>query len=221
MQTHSGLTQRFRQTPIIQPSIVHTNRATGPEHSCQNHFPIGILNSGIDFPRSRCHIDNRTDTNPQGTIGIPHPQVTRTRMRKCNIFNSVIRCFLWHGTKNSENENLVENHKVNKNYNISERKINSEVEKNGRKQSVNWNHTDMILYWNQTDSHSVQVDINHNNSNQPMPVDLINIGSIHTSADICVIEKILASPLHSPVPASPIFSYRSESRHCMTHHSKE
>ena len=81
-------------------------------------------------------------------------------MRKCDIFNSVIRGFPWHGTKNSENLNLVENHKVNKNYKNSERKINSEVGKNGRKYSVNWNHTDLILDWNQNDSHSVHVDIN-------------------------------------------------------------
>ena len=36
-----------------------------------------------------------------------------------------------------------------------------------------------------------------------------NIGSIHDSDDICAIEKILASPVHSPIHASRIFTYAS------------
>ena len=58
----------------------------------------------------------------------------------------------------------------------------------------------------------IHVDPNHTNSNQAIPSDLTNIGSIHDSADIRAIENTLSSPVNlvytpSPVPASPIFTY--------------
>ena len=53
----------------------------------------------------------------------------------------------------------------------------------------------------------VHVGTNHTDLNQPIPVDSKNIGSIHDSANICALENILASPVHSPVQASPIFTH--------------
>ena len=55
----------------------------------------------------------------------------------------------------------------------------------------------------------IHVDQNHTDSNQPIPADSTNIGSIHDSDNIHKIEKILASLEHSPVHASPIFTYES------------
>ena len=78
-------------------------------------------------------------------------------------------------------------------------KIIFEVEKVGRKNSINWNHTDSIVNWNRKYSDSIHVDPNHTNWNQPIPSDSTNIRSIHDSADIRAIEKILASSVHSPV----------------------
>ena len=52
----------------IQPTIIHFKQATGPGHSDRNHFPIGILNSGIYVPRFRSNIDNYAGLNPQGPI---------------------------------------------------------------------------------------------------------------------------------------------------------
>ena len=85
----------------------------------------------------------------------------------------------------------------------TERKNNVEVGKVGRKNSVIWNHRDSDL---------IDVDPNHTNSNQPIPNDSTNIGSINDSADIHVIENILSSPVHLvhttyPVPAPPLFTY--------------
>ena len=48
----------------------------------------------------------------------------------------------------------------------------------GRKHSVNWNHTDSIINWNQKYTDSVHIDPNHTDSNQPIPDGLTNIGSI-------------------------------------------
>ena len=53
--------------------------------------------------------------------------------------------------------------------------------------------------------------MNHTNSIQTIPADSINIGSIHDSSDIRAIEYILTLPVHSLVPASPIFFYGSAS----------
>ena len=92
--------------PTIQPTIVHLNQATGPGHSDQNHFPIRILNSGIDIPRSGRNIDNLFGMNLQVPI------VTKTP--KSNIDNNfyifeffsrtldfAYRALLWRGTMKS------------------------------------------------------------------------------------------------------------------------
>ena len=61
--TLSTDTENFTE-PTIQPTIFHLKQATGLGHSDWNHFPIGILNSGIGVPISRHNIDNRTGLNP-------------------------------------------------------------------------------------------------------------------------------------------------------------
>ena len=106
----------------------------------------------------------------------------------------------------SESENLVENHRGNEVFKYAERENNFNIKNFGRKNSVNWNHTNLVLNWNQKYSESIHVDPNHTNLNQPIPVDLKNIGSIHDSANILTIEKILTSPVHSPVHNSPMFT---------------
>ena len=89
------------------------------------------------------------------------------------------------------------------------RKNNSKVEKVGRKHSVNWNHTDLILNWNQNLFDSIHIDTDHTKSNKLNPANSTNIGSIHGSENIRAIEKILASLVHSTVHTSPIFTYGS------------
>ena len=74
-----------------------------------------------------------------------------------------------------------------------------------------WNHTNLIINWNKKDYDSTYVDPNHTNSNQSIPDDLTNIGSINDSEHICEIYKILTSPVHSPIHASQIFNYGSAS----------
>ena len=54
-------------------------------------------------------MDDKIAMNPPRDIGIPLPQVTRTRMINCNIFNSVSRVFLWNNKMKNETGNLVEN----------------------------------------------------------------------------------------------------------------
>ena len=93
----------------------------------------------------------------------------------------------------------------------SERKDNFNVEKFGHEHIVNWNHTNLILNWNKKDSDSIQVDLNHTHSNQPIPDDSINIVSSHDSDNICAIEKILASTVYYLVHSSRIFTYGSAS----------
>ena len=111
----------------------------------------------------------------------------------------------------SESENLVENLGDNKIYNNAESKNDSKVEKVGHQNYVNWNLTDLIINWNPKYSDSIHVDPNHTSSNQPIPANSENIGSIHDSVSIRAIENILELPVHSPVHASPIFTYWSES----------
>ena len=105
----------------------------------------------------------------------------------------------WHDAGKSEFKNLG----GNQNFENSERKNNFEVEKVGRKNYGIWNHKYSI---------SIRVDKNHTDSNQPIPGDLTNIGSIHDSANIRAIENTLSTLVHfvhttSLVPASPIFTY--------------
>ena len=139
-------------------------------------------------------------------------------MSNYNIFNSVSRGSLWHGKMKSENENLVENLKGNKSFKNAENRNNFKIEKVWRKKSVNWNHTDSILNWNQKYSDSIHIDSNHTNSNQPIPADLTNIRSIYDSDNIYTIENISASPVSSPVQVSPIFTYGSASGSPSTSH---
>ena len=98
-----------------------------------------------------------------------------------------------------ESENLG----GNKTFENVDRENNLEVGKVGRKIYVIWNHKD---------SESIHFDPNHTNSNQRIPDNLTNIGSINDSAYICVIENMFSSPVqlvHAPylVPAPPIFTY--------------
>ena len=111
----------------------------------------------------------------------------------------------------SEGKNLVKNLIGNRIFEIAERRNNLKVEKVGRKSSVNRNHTDLILNWNIKKSDSINVHPNHTNSNQLIPDNSTNIGSINYSANILAIEKILVSPVYSLVYASPIFTYGSAS----------
>ena len=69
----------------------------------------------------------------------------------------------------------------------ADRENNFEVEKVGLNNSVIWNH------W---DSYSILVDLNQTNSDQPIPANLKNIGSIHDTDDMCAIENILKPSLH-------------------------
>ena len=200
--------------PTIQPTIIHLKQANGTRHGERNHLPIGILNSGIDVPRSGRNIDNHIGMNPQGPIVTTIPESNRAN--NCDILNSVSKtsditytsspC---HDTIKYEDENLVENLRDNKNFKNAERKKSSKVEKVGRKNSVNWNHTNSILNWNKKYSKLIHIDTNHTDSIQPILDNLTNTVSIHDSANILAIENILALLVHSLVPASPIFLYRN------------
>ena len=128
-------------------------------------------------------MDNLTGVNPQGPTGTIIPETNSAC--NCNIFNSIssksdisYRGSSWHGTAKNERENLGGNI-IFENY---ERENKFEVEIVGRKNSVIWNHT----Y-----SNSIHVDLNHVDRNKLIPADLINIGSINDSSDICAIENIL------------------------------
>ena len=57
----------------------------------------------------------------------------------------------------------------------------------------------------------MHVDLNQKNLNQLNPADSTNIRPIHNSENISEIDKILTSPVYSPVHASPIFTYGSAS----------
>ena len=73
----------------------------------------------------------------------------------------------------------------------AERKHNFKAEIVGRKNSVNWNHTELILNCNQSNSDLIHVDPNHTDSNQTIQSDSTNIRSIHDSYNIFAMEKIL------------------------------
>ena len=84
----------------------------------------------------------------------------------------------------SESENTVENIRGKTNFKNAERENSFEVEKVGRKSSVNWNHTNSIIYWKHKYSKSIHVDLNHTDLNQLNPANSINIRSIHDSDNI-------------------------------------
>ena len=100
--------------------------------------------------------------NPQGPIvtTIPYSNMARN----CDIFDLVIRTLdlayrglTWHRTMKSESKKL----RGNKIFENAERRNNFEVEKFGRKNSVNWNQTNSILNWNHKYPESIHVDPNH------------------------------------------------------------
>ena len=68
-------------------------------------FPFVSWESGnkmsVDFG---WNIDDKIGMNPLRTIRIPRPQVNRTSISNCDIFNLVRRVFLWHRTMKNENE---------------------------------------------------------------------------------------------------------------------
>ena len=111
----------------------------------------------------------------------------------------------------NETGNLVENLRDNTIFKNTECKDNSNVQKFGGKNSVNWNHTNLIINYNQKYSDLIHVDPNHTNSNQPIPDNSTHIGSIHNSDDIFATDTVLTSPVHSTVQASRIFNYGNES----------
>ena len=69
-----------------------------------------------------------------------------------------------------------------------------EVETFRCKNTVIWNHK--YFDW-------IHIDPDHTDSNQPIPDDLKNTGSIHDLADICAIEKILTSLVDLVNASSP------------------
>ena len=75
--------------PTIQLATAQFNQVTATGHSDQKHFPIGILNSGIDVPKYGRNIDNHTDINPQEPIVTTIPESSKTN--NCDIFDLVNR----------------------------------------------------------------------------------------------------------------------------------
>ena len=196
-----------RTDPTIRTTVVHSNQATRPGHSYKDYVLLGSLDSGTDVPRSSRNIDKRTWMNPQGptvTTKIPESNSASNR----NIFHLVNqipdltdRVLRWHGIEKSESENLG----GNKIFENAEHENNFLSWKVGRDNSVIQYHK----YYE-----SIQVYPNHSNSNEPIPENSTNIGSIHYSYRICAIEKMLSLPMHlvhtpSLVPASPIFTYET------------
>ena len=127
-----------RMDPTSRPTIAHLNQATVPGHNDPNHFPIGILNSGIDFPRSGNNIDNRTGMKPQGPTVTTIPDSNRAK--NCSIFESVSsaldivsRFSPWYVTMKCESENLVEKLRDQTNSKMLSAKIISMLKKFGAK----------------------------------------------------------------------------------------
>ena len=87
----------------------------------------------VDFGRN---VNDEIGMNPSRHIGSPHPHITRTRMRNCDIFDSVrrpldiiYRGLVWHGTMKRETDNL----RCNKIFENAKPENNSEAEKVGHK----------------------------------------------------------------------------------------
>ena len=66
-------------------------------------FPFGSWKIGnkmsVDFG---WNADEKIGMKPSRTIGSPCPQITRNKMRNCDISDSVISFLLWYGTMKSE-----------------------------------------------------------------------------------------------------------------------
>ena len=109
-------------------------------------FPFWSRKSGnilsVDFGRNA---DDKIRMTPLRPIGRPHPNINRTRISNYYILELVIRDLPWHGRMKIKTENLVENIRGNKSFKNDERGNISEVEKVEHKNSVNWNHTELIL----------------------------------------------------------------------------
>ena len=97
------------------------------------------------------------------------------RVNNCDIFNSVnkmsdltYRGLTWRCTMKNETGKLVKNLRDIKFQNVKRQK-NFNVEKVGRKNTLNWNHTNLILNWNQKYSDSIHVDTNHTELNSLIP----------------------------------------------------
>ena len=130
-------------------------------------------------------------------------------MRNFKIFNSVIRMldisyrsFSWNGAAKRKSENLGGNNI----FENAERENNFEVEKVRRKNSIIPNHKYSDL---------IHVNLNNDDSDQPIPADLTKTRSINDSDNICAIEKILSLLVHlvhtpSTVPTPQIFTYGIE-----------
>ena len=95
----------------IQPTIVHSKKATGLGHRDGEFFPLGSLDSVTDVPRSGRNFDNHTGINPQGHIVNTIPE--SRSVSNCNISDSARRTsditylkFPWHGTTKIGSENL-------------------------------------------------------------------------------------------------------------------
>ena len=127
--------------------------------------------------------DEKIGMNPLRTIRSPRPQITKTIMINCDIYNSVSRLqdiayryLAWHGTIKSENEDLrgkeIEN---------TECKDIFEVENFGREHSVIWDHK----Y-----SDSIHVDPNHTN----LILNLIT--KISTQFTLIQISRTRINPFH-------------------------
>ena len=129
-----------RTDPTTQPTIFHLKQSTLTRHSDRNHFPIGILDSGIHVPRSGWNIYNRTGMNPQRPIGntITYSNISNN----CNISDTVssasslsYRGLTWHRKMKIEGIKPMENHKGIKKFKNDERENNFEVEKVGHESS--------------------------------------------------------------------------------------
>ena len=152
--TNPLMTHTENQTdPTIQPTIVHPNQTTGPVQSDRYHYPLGILKSSTDVPRSGWNIDNRTVMNTQGPTVTTLPESNNaingnifTSFRSTSYLSFII--YMWHGKAKNESEKLG----GNKSFENAERENNFEVEKVGHQNSLIWHHKDSI---------SIHVDKDH------------------------------------------------------------
>ena len=120
--------------PTSPPTIIHLKQETGPQQNDQNQFPIRILNSGIDVPRSGLNIDNCTGMKPQGPIMNTIPESNRVKnldildsFRKTSDLSYMV--FPWHVTMKKETINPVENLRDNLFSNMMSAKIVSMLKK--------------------------------------------------------------------------------------------
>ena len=128
--------------------IVNADQAIAPidrQRHGNQEFPFQSQKSGnkmnVDFGRKA---DEKIGMIPPRTIGSPLPTITRTRQGSFKIFYYIIgksdiafRGLPWNVAEKSEIENLGGTNI----FENAERENSSEVEKAGRKNSVNWDNT--------------------------------------------------------------------------------